>query len=159
MPTEKPRFTIILEPEIAEQLEIYWHSHKLKNKNAAINELLRMVLADKDAFSTDEIRLVKYYRKAPTIAKQMSLKALQTAVNYSNTHYSYLAADLNPLDGTPKEPAAIISNDSITFTEKLDSMVDFTRELESNDQSTSHFMELVRDIAHPTASTPSEEAK
>ena len=41
MATDKPRFTIILEHDIASGVKDYWYSNRLKNKNAAINELLR----------------------------------------------------------------------------------------------------------------------
>lgn len=131
MATEKPRFTIILEPDIANQVDAYWHANKLKNKNAAINELLRMALGNKEALSSDEVRLLRYYRKSPAIAKRMSLRSLQTAVSYSSTHYSYMAPTPNRLGTTPPSAIASISEDSITYTERIDSMAEFEQELDT----------------------------
>lgn len=45
MPTDKPRFSIVLEPEMSEELEAYWHENRYKSKNAAINDLLRSAFA------------------------------------------------------------------------------------------------------------------
>lgn len=41
MPTDKPRFSIVLEPEMSDELDAYWHNNRYKSKNAAINDLLR----------------------------------------------------------------------------------------------------------------------
>ena len=51
MPTDKPRFSIVLEPETSEELEAYWHKNRFKSKNAAINDLLRSAfdLIDNDS--------------------------------------------------------------------------------------------------------------
>ena len=45
MPTDKPRFSIVLEPEMSEELDAYWHENRYKSKNAAINDLLRSAFA------------------------------------------------------------------------------------------------------------------
>lgn len=45
MPTDKPRFSIVLEPEMLEELDAYWHKNRYKSKNAAINDLLRSAFA------------------------------------------------------------------------------------------------------------------
>lgn len=41
MPTTKPRFSVVLDTEISDALDAYWHDHRYKSKNVAINELLR----------------------------------------------------------------------------------------------------------------------
>lgn len=45
LPTNKPRFSIVLEPDMSDAVDEYWHQHRYKSKNAAINDLLREALA------------------------------------------------------------------------------------------------------------------
>lgn len=55
MPTDKPRFSIVLEPEMSEELDAYWHQNRFKSKNAAINDLLRSAFAlmERDAAKSE----------------------------------------------------------------------------------------------------------
>lgn len=57
MPTDKPRFSIVLEPEMSEELEAYWHENRYKSKNAAINDLLRSAFAslEQDTNKSDSL--------------------------------------------------------------------------------------------------------
>ena len=57
MATDKPRFTVILEHDIANGVEEYWHSNRLKNKNAAINDLLRSAFDSIERESTQTANL------------------------------------------------------------------------------------------------------
>lgn len=57
MPTDKPRFSIVLEPEMSEELDTYWHDNRFKSKNAAINDLLRnaFALIERESAKSDSL--------------------------------------------------------------------------------------------------------
>ena len=80
MPTEKPRFTVILDHDLLELINDYWHKHRLKNRNVAINELLREAINDRKAIASDEQHFLDAYRSAPPLAQKMTLAALDAAV-------------------------------------------------------------------------------
>lgn len=79
MPTEKPRFTVVLDHDLFEMINEYWHAHRLKNRNVAVNELLREALNDRKAIASDEQHFLNAYRNAPPLAQTMVLAALDAA--------------------------------------------------------------------------------
>lgn len=44
MATDKPKFSVILEPEINTLVEKYWHQNELKNKSKATARLIEIGL-------------------------------------------------------------------------------------------------------------------
>lgn len=135
MATEKLRFTLILEPGIAEKVDTYWHERRLKNRNAAINELLRMVFASQERLTYDEGELLNYYRNVETGMQRSSLAALKEYFDYQNAHFSTHSLGAR-LDEEPIQPIANISRDAKTFTVKnAESMEDYAARLAGKNEA------------------------
>lgn len=89
MATEKERYTMSFDDGLKDAVEEFWHKNALPSRNSAINELLRIALRKKETLTTDEMRVIEEFRKAPPIARHMTRNLLATANSYANTHYSY----------------------------------------------------------------------
>lgn len=138
MPTDKPRFSIVLEPEMSEELDAYWHQNRFKSKNAAINDLLRSAFAlmERDAANSESLGI--------------SPAALDVA-----RHYDTLSESARQLIS-----AVVLfeSADVATKNQVISILVDH-----ANDrlQSTSSFSAAVNDLSDPTpeSTAPAEEAE
>ena len=74
MPTDKPRFTITVDPELMQQIEDFRYNHRIKNQTQAVialmelglEEILKEVSIDKpvqsNPYSSDEQQLIDDYR-------------------------------------------------------------------------------------------------
>lgn len=74
MPTDKPRFTITVDPELMQQIEDFRYSHRIKNQTQAVISLMELGLkeiikdiplstpAPADPYSPDEHQLIEDYR-------------------------------------------------------------------------------------------------
>lgn len=80
MPTDKPRFSIVLEPEMSEELDAYWHENRYKSKNAAINDLLRSAFASMEreanksellGISPAALDVARHYDTLPEAAQKL----------------------------------------------------------------------------------------
>lgn len=117
MPTEKPRFTVILDEDVYLRLEEYWRMNNYKGRNQAVNDLIRAAMADEEQLTPDEQRLVSNYRKSEYLAKAMVHGALTSGLRYANAHISHRKAAVKPLDGSPIEPIAEFDADTLSYTE------------------------------------------
>lgn len=81
MPTIKPRVTITMDSEQLNKIEEYRFKHRCKNQTQAILSLIEAGFSvleisasntpNKDAFSTDEMKIIKKYRKLDAHGKEM----------------------------------------------------------------------------------------
>lgn len=115
MPTDKPRFTVILDKEVFFRLEEYWHLNHYGGRNQAVNDLLRSALTDTEHLAPDEQRLVDNYRKSENIAKSMVQSALTSGLQYANMHMTHRKVNVQPLDVTTPAPYANYDRDSVTY--------------------------------------------
>ena len=107
MPTDKPRFSIVLEPEMSNELEAYWHNNRYKSKNAAINDLLRSAFdsIEKETnqtaslgISSEALDLARQYdRLSESARKLISMFVLfeSADVDVKNTVFSLLVDHSN----------------------------------------------------------------
>lgn len=119
MPTEKPRFSVILDEDLNEAVERYWHTNKLKSKAAAVSELLTLALSENNALTYDENKVLNAYREAPPVVKCSTYHALRFANDYANKHFSYRMTG-NLLSTEIDKPAAMLESDGITYKEYSD---------------------------------------
>ena len=138
MPTDKPRFSIVLEPEMSEELDAYWHENRYKSKNAAINDLLR------SAFASME----REANKSELLG--ISPAALDVARRY----------DTLPESAQNLISAVVLfgSADVPTKNKVISILVDHSNEVLQNTSFASAAAASVQIIDEMTA-TPSEEAK
>ena len=54
MATDKPKFTVILEPEVYDVLKKYWHQNELKSKSTAAAQLIKIGLQQEGFLKTKE---------------------------------------------------------------------------------------------------------
>lgn len=80
MPTDKPRFSVVLEPETSKELDAYWHEYRFKSKNAAINDLLRSAFKSLEqetdrpilpGISPDALEIARQYDKLSKNAQKL----------------------------------------------------------------------------------------
>lgn len=120
MPTDKPRYTLILDEDLLYKLDIFWHENHLKNRNEAIVYILKQYFENRSSLRPDEVRLIDEYRKSENLAKAVVHGALQAGVRYANSFYSHRAPATTPLDESTPEPSAHINADSITYRDGKD---------------------------------------
>lgn len=95
MPTDKPRFTITVDPELMQQIEDFRYSHRIKNQTQAVISLMELGLkeiikdiplstpAPADPYSPDEHQLIEDYR---SLNKQGQEYIRQTMYMAKQTH-------------------------------------------------------------------------
>lgn len=75
MPTDKPRFTITVDPALMQEIEDYRYNHRIKNQTQAVISLMQRGLQEimetefsqhqqpDEQYSADEQQLVRDYRE------------------------------------------------------------------------------------------------
>lgn len=74
MPTDKPRFTITVDPELLQQIEDFRYTHRIKNQTQAVISLMELGLQEiiknipvqqasaPNPYAADEVQIIEDYR-------------------------------------------------------------------------------------------------
>lgn len=86
MATEMKRITISVPDDLNAKIETYWHGNKMRNQTQAIISLINLGFSKLTGepieklpqFTEDEIQLIKEYREAVPMARDMAHTTLRS---------------------------------------------------------------------------------
>ena len=99
MPTDKPRFTITVDPALMQEIEDYRYNHRIKNQTQAVISLMQRGLQEimetefsqpqqpVEQYSADEQQLIDDYRSVrPCIWQNKRIKKCLTFSIWKSRH-------------------------------------------------------------------------